>query len=599
MPTSLSHPPCSKRLVAAATATVLVLTALGTGAQTAPASATLPAARGGAAAPRPAVREAVATAPAPRCSRVEIAPPVQVSVGKSTVLRPAGPITRVLLGNAEGSRAGAPREDAAAEGASGAAASTGQAQQRRPGVADIDVLLLGPTEVYVLGKSLGSTNVVLQEQSGRCTAVDVVVAMDTGALQALIAQVLPEETGVRVTPAFDSIVLTGSVSSSAALARVNELAGAYVRSAGMGAAASVAGANPRVVNMLSTGAPQQVMLEVKVAEVSKAVIDQFGIDFSRAYVAGDGSVLRFLSGLFGGASLAAGQISGTGPNGVPLSSAGTVVGGSLPPGSVVGGNVTVTPSANGPVYTTNYGTVPGRGTTSFGVNAQKTDGVVKILAEPTVMAISGQKGSFLAGGKIFIPVAVDNGSGGRTVTLEEKEFGVSVGFLPTVLDGGRINLEVASEVSELNREGVGLTAPGVSGLAVLPSFTSRRARTTVQLADGQSFAIGGLIKNNNVANVRAFPLLGELPVIGALFRSTEFQNDKSELVFVITPRLVKPLPPDYALPTDRYVPPSRSDVILGGRLEGTAAATAPSAAPAPALAPPAPVVAPADGFQTK
>jgi pilus assembly protein CpaC len=139
-----------------------------------------------------------------------------------------------------------------------------------------------------------------------------------------------------------------------------------------------------------------------------------------------------------------------------------------------------------------------------------------------------------------------------------------------VLDGSRINLEVASEVSELNREGVGITAPGISGLAVLPSFTSRRAKTTVQLMDGQSFAIGGLMKNNTTTNIRAFPFLGELPVVGALFRSTEFQNDKSELVFVITPRLVKPLPANYTLPTDNYVPPTRTDLQLNGRLEGKA-----------------------------
>ena len=150
---------------------------------------------------------------------------------------------------------------------------------------------------------------------------------------------------------------------------------------------------------------------------------------------------------------------------------------------------------------------------------------------------------------------------------------------------------------------MGISAPGVSGIAILPSFTSRRARTTVQLADGQSFAIGGLIRNNSTANIRAFPILGELPIIGALFRSTEFQTDKSELVFVITPRLVKPLPPTYALPTDNYTPPTRSELHLQGRLEGRQAEGQPrgNAAPAtPAAAsPPADASAPAGGFQVK
>ena len=174
----------------------------------------------------------------------------------------------------------------------------------------------------------------------------------------------------------------------------------------------------------------------------------------------------------------------------------------------------------------------------------------------------------------------ETSGGGRTITLEEKQFGVSVAFLPTVLDGGRINLDVATEVSELNRDGVGISVPGASGLAVLPSFTSRSASTTVQLMDGQSFAIGGLIKSNSTTNIKAFPILGELPIIGALFRSSDFQTDKSELVFVITPRLVKPLPANFALPTDNYVPPTRSEVHLEGKLEGKRPEPKPAAAAA-------------------
>jgi hypothetical protein len=127
---------------------------------------------------------------------------------------------------------------------------------------------------------------------------------------------------------------------------------------------------------------------------------------------------------------------------------------------------------------------------------------------------------------------------------------------------------------------------------VLPSFTSRRAKTTVQLQDGQSFAIGGLIKNNTTTNIRAFPILGELPILGALFRSTEFQTDRSELVFIITPRLVKPLPPDFALPTDNYTPPTRKELVVDGKLEGTnIEGEAPKAAPA--------APATSSGFQVK
>lgn len=536
-------------------------------------AAAAPKAAPAARAPSPAAAPSTGT----MCSRVEIAPLVQVPVGKSTVLRPGQPIARILLGNPENTRAARPAESSDAR--KDEAGTKGTAQDTRPGVADVDVLLLAPTEIYLLGKSIGSTNVVMLDRSGTCTAFDVVVGMDTAALQAVLAQLLPAEKDIKVTAAFDSIVLSGQVSDSEAVTRAVDLANAYVRDGGKAA-------SPRVVNMLEVGAPQQVMLEVKVAEISKSLLDAFGIDFSRAYVPGDGSMLRFLSGIFGGATGALGQISGTGPKGVPYSSVDAVVGGTVPLNGISGGNVTVTYDAFGrPTYTTTYGTVPGRGATNATLNMQKTDGLVKVLAEPTVMAISGQTGSFLAGGKIFIPVAQTNGAGGSTVTLEEKEFGVSVKFTPTVLGGGRINLRVRPEVSELNAAGIQISAGSLN--SVLPSFTSRKAETTVQLMDGQSFAIGGLIKNNTTTNIKAFPFLGELPVVGALFRSTQFQTDRSELVFVITPRLVKPLPPDYRLPTDGYVPPSRSELILDGRLEGQA--------PPAAQQPPAPPTPPARG----
>lgn len=532
-------------------------------------------------APQAPERMTVPVFPTAPCGRVDIAPVVQVSVGKSTVIKPITPVARVLLGNPDGSRAARPtvatsKEKTEKDDKGGG----GQDDKSRPGVADIDVLLLSPTEVYLLGRSIGSTNVVLLDKSGTCTAFDVVVNMDTNALQTIIGQLMPEEKNVRVSSAFDSIVLSGLVTDPGAVTRITDLAKAYVRPSGGG---PLTGMNPRVVNMLSVGSPQQVMLEVKVAEISKSVLDKFGINFTRAIITGQG--LRMLSGLFGGVGAVAGAVGGL----TDLASInGTISGGT-------GSNGQATGQFAGPVqYGPNGSIIPslGKSSTQFNVDAQKNDGIVKILAEPTVMAISGKKGSFLAGGKIFIPVAQDSGANGTKVTLEEKEFGVSVAFLPTVLDGGRVDLEVATEVSELNREGIGISAPGISGLAVLPSFTSRRAKTTVQLQDGQSFAIGGLIKNNTITNIKAFPLLGELPILGALFRSTEFQTDRTELVFIITPRLVKPLPPDFALPTDSYVPPSRKELHIDGKLEGAPKETE-VPAPAPAAA------APVSGFQVK
>lgn len=541
---------------------------------------------------RPAKRPvAAATAGGSPCGRVEIAPMVTVPVGKSTVIRPQVPVTRILLGNPENTQAARPSIEQPKDDKGG---QQTKQDDGRPGVAQVDVLLLSPNEIYLLGKSVGSTNVVLVDRSGGCTALDVTVAMDVTSVQGALATLLPGETGIKVASAYDSLVLSGTVSDATKVDRAVEIAAAYVRGGG-----TKAGRNERVLNMLQVGAPQQVMLEVKVAEVSKAMLDRFGIDFSRAYAAGDGSMIRFLSGILGGTAGRLGQLAGTGPNGVPLSSVGSVVGGTIPGNIGSAGNVTqeLTQVGNAivPKFTTTFGTVPARNLTNIGLDMQKNDGLVKILAEPNVMAISGQEGSFLAGGKIFIPVAQTNTGGGQTITLEEKEFGVSVKFTPTVLEGGRINLAVRPEVSELNREGVGITAPGVNGLAILPSFTTRRAFTTVQLNDGQSFAIGGLIKNNTTTNIHAFPFLGELPVLGTLFRSTEFQTDRSELVFVITPRLVKPLPPDYALPTDNYVEPSRADVIWRGKVEGDRQ-TAPAAS---SDTMPASTESSGGGFQTK
>ncbi len=151
-----------------------------------------------------------------------------------------------------------------------------------------------------------------------------------------------------------------------------------------------------------------------------------------------------------------------------------------------------------------------------------------------------------------------------------------------MLAGGRINLRVAPEVSEFSREGIAVSAPNVAGRQILPLITTRRATTTVQLIDGQSLVIGGLIKNNAVGNIKAFPILGELPIIGALFRSTDFATDRSEVLFVVTPRIVKPVAGPVQLPTDAYIEPSRSDVFLGGRLEGSPPPSPEKATPAPA-----------------
>lgn len=453
---------------------------------------------------------------APVTGNVELAPQITLSEGKSTLMRLPSPASRLAVGDAS----------------------------------IADVILLNPSEVYMLGKSTGTTNLILWNKENDATIVDISVGIDTAALKSRIDTLFGAERDIKITNAADTLVLSGMVSDVVAADQILSLANAYVQrgsrgnqssggSASAGGAAGTAGAaRPaaqqgnavRVVNMMTVAAPQQVMLDVKVAEVSKSLVDELGASLGVATNAGSWTL-----GLFS-------NLLGNNPSGIS--------------GRKTNGNL-------------------------FDFDAQRRDGLVKVLAEPAIMSISGQEASFLAGGKIFIPVSQNNNSGQITITLEEKEFGVGVKFTPTVLAGGRINLKVLSEVSDLNREGVGITAAGLNATAILPSFTTRRAATTVQLFDGQSFAIGGLIKNNVTANIAAVPVLGEVPVLGPLFRSNDFQTDRSELVFIITPHLVKPLPADFSLPTDSFIQPSRKEFFIDGRMEGAPppSRTAPSTAP--------------------
>jgi len=418
----------------------------------------------------------------------------------------------------------------------------------------VQALLVAPDTLYIAGVDVGTTNMIVQGRSGVCSMLDITVAIDPAPLQATLAAVMPAERDIKVVAAADTLVLSGTVSDAAAASQAVELANAYVRRPLRALAVpkpekedvepkdSAAGNNgsvtsARIVNLLTVSAPQQVQLEVKVAEVSKTLLERLEA----------GAAWRFGSGSWAGV-LASNFLSG---------------------------------NANGALQ---VGKITGNSGKTLTAAAEKQDSLVRVLAEPNITAISGQEGTFLAGGKFYIPVAQDN----NRVTLAEKEFGVGLRFTPTVLAGGRINLRVAPEVSELSREGIGVSTSGSMGTSILPVVTTRRASTTVQLYDGQSFAIGGLIKNNLVTNLKGLPGLGEVPILGALFRSTDYQQDRTELVFVITAHLVKPLPGSgYALPTDKVGVPSRAAILLGGRLDGAAPDTTTAAQSAPALVPPA------------
>lgn len=450
-------------------------------------------------APRPALAAAGDPAAAPTSAAVHegVVPagPLLLTAGKSLLLRLNSPMTRVSVGN--------------------------------PDV--LDVTLVSPQELFVLGKSVGSTNLMLWQAGSGVQVLDASVQWDVMLLKQQLHAVLPQEADIGIHAAGDSVVLSGRISSITRADHAVAMADSFVRThARLTTGGPTRAGSSRVVNLLRVNQPQQVMLEVQVAEVSRSVLDQLGISLDLTKAQGAvtyGLITSQLRDVFG--------------------------------------SLRVTKNSNGSRVT---------------VDGKVDDGVIKILAEPTIVSVSGQEASFLAGGKVFIPVARSNEGSGTTITLEEKEFGIGVRFTPIVLDDDLIHLRVAPEVSELSRTGSPfVSSAGVS--AVLPSFTTRRAQTTVQLHDGQSLVIAGLIKDNVAQNVSRFPFLGELPILGALFRSTEFQSDRTELVFLITPRLVKPLQPGTAkLPTDGFVPASRTQRLFSASpLEATTSASTGSA----------------------
>ena len=268
----------------------------------------------------------------------------------------------------------------------------------------------------------------------------------------------------------------------------------------------------KVLNMTTTGHLPQVLLEVKIAEVDKTVADSIGLQAQ-------------------GSNFSFNMLNGTvAPIGFAASASGTI------------------------------------GSVKTWLQAQINSGLIKILAEPNIMAISGQDGEFLSGGIVYLPIVQSSGTGGNVITLQPQNYGVGVKFTPTVLAEGRINLKVSPQVSEVQSQGITVTAG--SSTTVFPSITTRQASTTVQLYDGQSFAIGGLIKNNVVEIISAFPGLANIPIIGALFRSSSFKADRSELLIVVTPHIVNPLNQRPGLPTDKIIQPTATEFFIEGKLEG-------------------------------
>jgi pilus assembly protein CpaC len=394
-----------------------------------------------------------------------------------------------------------------------------------PVVADYRVV--SDTELYLVGKTIGRTSLTIWDRNGRTYVMRVDVGIDVSPIADALALSLPDEQGIRVEAAGASVVLSGHVSHAIAADTATRIA-----SGGIAALdrqlLTVDGRPPsgetgdgflQLINLLKISDPQQVMLEVRIVEVSRDLVERMGVNAQGLGSLGSGS-FRLGSSFLSDASGSAGIVISDGPS-------------------------------------------------SFWVDldAERRNGLVTILAEPTLVAISGTEGSFNVGGKILIPVAQSSsGVAGTSITLEEREFGISLKFIPTVLDNGRINLVVNPEVSELSS--VGLSSGSGASLTGLPTFTSTRVSTTVQMRAGETLVIGGLLRNVSARTVRRFPLLGDIPVLGALFRSNEYSRGRTELMIIVRPTLVAPTTEMPNLPTDDIVSPTPFERIFEGLVEG-------------------------------
>lgn len=388
-----------------------------------------------------------------------------------------------------------------------------------PGIADISTL--SDRTIYVLGKLPGRTTLTLLGADGRLiTNVDVQVTPDVAEFKERLRQILPGEP-IEVRTANDGIVLSGTVSSIARLDRALDLAQRY--------------APDRVSNLMSVGGTQQVMLKVKFAEMQRTVSKQLSAGLMAS---GIGSTI---AGSAGGGS---GSLVG----GTAIGSAGSTrlnLGNNAIGQAAIGFNI---------------------GGVEFGVllEALESKGIVRTLAEPNLIALSGQEAKFLAGGEYPVPV-FDDGS----VGIEFKPFGVALNFTPRVVDGDVINLSINTAVSSIDpSNGVSITGAGGQTFSV-DAFKVRETTTTVELRDGESFAIAGLLQDDFRDLNAQVPWLGDIPILGTLFRSTEYQRAQSELVIIITPHLVTPTRGEaLALPTDRIRIPTENELFLFGKVAG-------------------------------
>src|SRR5712671_487929 len=410
-----------------------------------------------------------------------------------------------------------------------------------------DVKSLSDHLIYIQGKQTGTTNVILFDSSMKQIGIlDVEVAIDTGNLQQNI-HASTGTRGIRVSAAEGQVVLSGTATDAVAAERAMAIAAGSVPKGGV------------VVNAMNVAGPQQVMLEVRFLEVARTAGRDLGVNLFVANANGTNVANTGLGNVTQANRAPIGGVVGGGSTPVGANPAG-----SLPLLSTIGTLASGAAAPYGSLLTSVLRLNNGMSIDSL-VTALETKGVLRRLAEPNLMALSGDSARFLAGGEFPVPVASTAVAGALpTVTIQFKSFGVELAFVPTVLSRGMINLRVEPSVSELDFQ----NAVTIAGTTI-PSLTVRNARTTVELRDGQSFAIAGLLQTRNREDVSQVPWIGSVPVLGTLFRSASYQQQETDLVIIVTPRLVAPAVPGQVLasPLDSRLPPNDVDFFLNGQMD--------------------------------
>ncbi len=439
----------------------------------------------------------------------------------------------------------------------------------------VDAVVRSPKRIFLLGLKTGQTNAFFFDAANhQILSLDIRVEKDVTDLAGMMKANLPN-SAIKVSAMNDNVVLSGSVSSAQESSRAGALA------------ASFTGDPKKVVNMLGIAGGEQVMLKVRIAEMDRNIAKQFGVNLGAAGNIGGVPMAVATGNPFGLLGHALSDASG-GTFGQACSGAFFPSGGTSVTSSAATGNSTVNTITNGVASTVQTITsgVPTVNSSSNSatsclspnnaqgvLNALEQVGLVHMLAEPNLTAVSGETAKFLAGGEFPVPVAKDTQG---NVTVEFKTFGVGLSFTPVVLSPGRISLQISTEDSELSTtgafslqggssvvNGVTVTTPGLT----IPALSVRRAETTVELPSGGSFAVAGLMQHQTKQVIDGFPGLKDMPVLGALFRSRDYQDDQTELVVLVSAYLVNPTTESaFAAPTDGFVAPTDPETLLLGRL---------------------------------